>query len=280
MANLKTIPGTDALVRAEHFDSIAAAFDELEAAAGFRPVVLGNPSDGIPGGARTLAQSKRAGSGVFSDHYEDNDDGDAAVDIDNWKAFWNAIGKEAFEAILAKHGWYNVQINGAPFPSEPWHFARRIRAGVVPANDGTRWDQNRLNAYGSGLVVDGIRGPKTIAAIRDFQSKHGLVVDGIAGPLTDAVLAKDPGAAGLTVDGDWGPQTTKALQRALGVTVDGEFGPNSTKALQRKLGVTADGDFGPISKRALQAHLGVEQDGAIGPITVRAMQTRLNAGTF
>ncbi|MGV0912444.1 NlpC/P60 family protein [Martelella sp. FOR1707] len=36
--------------------------------------------------------------------------------------------------------------------------------------------------------IDGIRGPKTIAAIRAFQAANGLTVDGIVGPETSSAL--------------------------------------------------------------------------------------------
>jgi N-acetylmuramoyl-L-alanine amidase len=36
--------------------------------------------------------------------------------------------------------------------------------------------------------VDGIYGPKTVAAVRYFQSKNGLAVDGVAGNMTLAAL--------------------------------------------------------------------------------------------
>jgi hypothetical protein len=48
--------------------------------------------------------------------------------------------------------------------------------------------QQALNANGANLVVDGIDGPLTAQATRDFQSSHGLIVDGIAGPQTKAAL--------------------------------------------------------------------------------------------
>lgn len=48
--------------------------------------------------------------------------------------------------------------------------------------------QKLLNAVGYGLVEDGVKGPLTLAAIQDFQTKYGLEVDGIAGPATKAKL--------------------------------------------------------------------------------------------
>jgi hypothetical protein len=48
--------------------------------------------------------------------------------------------------------------------------------------------QQRLNARGARLVVDGIFGPRTQAAVRTFQRTNGLQVDGVVGPRTWARL--------------------------------------------------------------------------------------------
>ena len=45
--------------------------------------------------------------------------------------------------------------------------------------------QKLLNAkYGYSLSIDGIFGPDTLSAVKDFQSDHGLASDGIVGPQT------------------------------------------------------------------------------------------------
>lgn len=48
--------------------------------------------------------------------------------------------------------------------------------------------QRKLNAHGANLVVDGLIGDKTIAAIKAFQKANGLIADGIAGVKTMAKL--------------------------------------------------------------------------------------------
>jgi peptidoglycan hydrolase-like protein with peptidoglycan-binding domain len=59
------------------------------------------------------------------------------------------------------------------------------------SRDYIRWIQRSLNhVMGLQLVVDGIIGPMTRSAIRDFQRRAGLGVDGIVGPLTEQALLR------------------------------------------------------------------------------------------
>lgn len=48
--------------------------------------------------------------------------------------------------------------------------------------------QTQLNSAGYNLAVDGIYGAKTLAAVKDYQSKNNLTADGIAGSRTLGAL--------------------------------------------------------------------------------------------
>jgi len=50
--------------------------------------------------------------------------------------------------------------------------------------------QEQLNAAGYNLDVDGSYGPKTRAAVKDYQAKNNLQVDGIVGPQTSGSLSQ------------------------------------------------------------------------------------------
>jgi peptidoglycan hydrolase-like protein with peptidoglycan-binding domain len=71
----------------------------------------------------------------------------------------------------------------APAPAAPGSAVNRSSPDYV------MWVQRSLNRLlGSGLAVDGISGPMTRSAVRDFQARKRLVVDGIVGPVTEAAL--------------------------------------------------------------------------------------------
>jgi peptidoglycan hydrolase-like protein with peptidoglycan-binding domain len=107
-----------------------------------------------------------------------------------------------------------------------------------------------------GLVVDGIYGPETEAAVGAFQAAHGLAVDDIVGPQTAsalfgrAVIASAQNAAEVSSETNTSSSGVEQLQAALHVHVDGIFGPETEAGV-----------------RSLQAHHGISVDGIVGQET-------------
>lgn len=100
------------------------------------------------------------------------------------KKQYAAIAKILDDLDVVRHG--ELFNDGMHFEIDP----RSKPATVVQV--ATRLLQRRLNSLGYDLGtagVDGVRGPKTTAALKSFQHLAGLDADGIDGPKTWAALA-------------------------------------------------------------------------------------------
>jgi peptidoglycan hydrolase-like protein with peptidoglycan-binding domain len=125
------------------------------------------------------------------------------------------------------------------------------------SGDCVRALQQALNAQGASLQVDGQFGPATYYAVRAFQASVGLTVDGIAGPRTMAALTSLRDCPTMR----WGSSgvCVRVLQQALNaqgasLQVDGQFGPATyyaVRAFQASVGLTVDGIAGPATLAAL-----------------------------
>jgi peptidoglycan hydrolase-like protein with peptidoglycan-binding domain len=110
---------------------------------------------------------------------------------------------------------------------------------------------------GAGLVVDGIFGPRTDAAVRRFQSRFGLLVDGRVGNQTwpRLIIQVQRGSTGSAVRA-----VQHSLRFAYGFTslaVDGIFGPRTQAAVrsfQSRFRIGVDGIVGPITWNTLVAN--------------------------
>ena len=90
-------------------------------------------------------------------------------------------------AVISRHDLERYD----SFESVPFGNPYQLTASVMRSGsrgESVKWVQYRLNELGYNLVIDGLYGPKTESAVRDFQTK--VFVDGVVGPLTIEKLNK------------------------------------------------------------------------------------------
>jgi LysM repeat protein len=110
--------------------------------------------------------------------------------------------------------------------------------------------------------IDGVAGPLTAQAVRDFQRSRRLQVDGLAGPQTRRALGRlgrplfgsRPLARGTI---GWDVSVLQFLLARRGAApprLNGNFGPGTYAAVvrfQRRVGLAQDGIVGPATRAAL-----------------------------
>jgi hypothetical protein len=105
------------------------------------------------------------------------------------------IGKATKAAIKRYQGFLGVTADGiwgARTQAAHQAYYDRVNAPAPAGSDLIRAVQAKLKAnyplYAGKLAVDGIKGSATTAAVKEFQRRSGLVADGIIGPKTRAKL--------------------------------------------------------------------------------------------
>lgn len=144
-------------------------------------------------------------------------------------------------------------------PRENWAAGAQPAPAPVPGpapDSQVRQDQFDLTDTGFPCTADGVWGPQSAQACRNFQFAARLAVDGIVGPVTRAALHKVPSwHSGGAIADDPGGHSAGEWQRKLAdhgwhITVDGAWGDHSRSILrqfQADKGLTVDGNRGPQS---------------------------------
>ncbi|QOR70186.1 peptidoglycan-binding protein [Ruania alkalisoli] len=156
--------------------------------------------------------------------------------------------------------------------------------------DDVTYLQQRLDALGYAVAVDGIFGYGTQNAVREFQQAQGLTADGVVGPATWAALEGQPsqpsgpvqpggpsqpvqpgGPGQPSQPGGGQPQSRPTLRY-------GDKGEHVVYLQERLIAwgqnMTADGQFGPRTQsavRSFQSSNGLTADGVVGPATWAAL---------
>lgn len=189
-----------AVLQAQWFNR---ANGELIQAFGYGMVVL-SPY----GGYRTCSQQAAVSPGTScaaSDHTKGH-----AIDVDNHRRFRNA-NQTLFLQIMNRNGWYNQQINGQPFPSEPWHFRNKLTTapaggpgGITPITEGAHSMYLYRDVQNGGIYLvtpngrAGINAPAHVTLIQrmfksypNYDNFYGSELDIIYGYILAAQQGDD-----------------------------------------------------------------------------------------
>jgi lysozyme len=185
--------------------------------------------------------------------------------------WWNKGGGRVLEGLSRRRTAECALFEGDAGPPPP-----PVRGpNVLCEGDGgdrVREAQRRLTRCGLTLADDGVFGPVTAEAVRQFQRTHNLTTDGVLGPKTWQSLESTSPSAD-----EEPPGFVPWPGRVLCEGVDGDDVRQAQRRLaDRGWGIAADGRFGPKTDaivRSYQTEKSLLVDGAVGPVTWRALWT-------
>ncbi|QQE77678.1 GH25 family lysozyme [Alicyclobacillus sp. SO9] len=186
------------------------------------------------------------------------------VDLDVYKGTVSALREVWGPGNSAKpgHSGGSGQSSSSPSASHPM---------LLYGDTGIHVKDVQILLYRAGLHpgwIDGIFGPDTLQAVRDFQHQQKISMDGIVGPVTwTHLLSQTAVGRPLLQHGSRGQQVTD-LQYLLSYygtqpgAIDGIFGPltgAAVKRFQRNVHIGVDGIVGPNTWHSLTAKLPSEK---------------------
>ncbi|OIJ18562.1 hypothetical protein BKP45_10565 [Anaerobacillus alkalidiazotrophicus] len=156
-----------------------------------------------------------------------------------------------------------------------------LRKGMVHSDVIELQEKLNIKSY-YNYSIDGIYGPITAQAVRDFQRNNSLIVDGIVGPQTVSALKEKRIDAPVTMI-----KSAVASADSSVILRQGDRGKHVSE-LQKMLqahgyyNYSIDGIFGPITEQAVrnfQQQKNIQVDGIVGAQTFRVLKAAASNNT-
>ncbi len=169
------------------------------------------------------------------------------------------------DGVVGPQTWARLQ-QSPPAPPPTQNRLLRLTNPLTSGSDVLTLQQ-ALSRQGIAVTADGIFGPGTERAVRQYQASRGLTADGVVGPETWTRLQQQ---APSTPPPPTSPSFIRVLRLANPYTRGDDVRAVQQAIARAGFSVVADGVFGPGTDRAVrqyQASRGLTVDGVVGSLT-------------